>query len=142
MAGKRGFFGTDGIRGLANVHPMTPEVMMELGLFAQDLAGTFRHVREKEILQCVRRSFECESKLVFFNGSQQRLVCTGKRARLSPASVEALAGRAPEGGFDARTIQPYFAGLLARQAGGRAGADVEEERVELYADVPAQSAAA
>jgi phosphoglucosamine mutase len=39
MGDKRRFFGTDGIRGTANVHPMTPEVMMELG---RALAMVFR----------------------------------------------------------------------------------------------------
>ena len=76
------------------------------------------------------------------DGSHQRLVCEGKRARLSAAASEALAGRPPENGFDARSIQPYFAGLLARQAGGSAGAVAGEERVEIFAEVPAQSAAA
>jgi len=31
MANKRKYFGTDGIRGIANVHPMTPEFVMRLG---------------------------------------------------------------------------------------------------------------
>jgi len=39
MVEKRRFFGTDGIRGTANIHPMTPEVMMELG---RALAMVFR----------------------------------------------------------------------------------------------------
>ena len=30
MALERKLFGTDGIRGPANVHPITPEVMLEL----------------------------------------------------------------------------------------------------------------
>jgi histidine phosphotransferase ChpT len=76
------------------------------------------------------------------DGSQLRLVCEGKRARISAAAAEALSGSSPEGGFDARTIQPYFAGLLARQAGGHASATADEERVEFSAEVPAQSAAA
>ncbi len=42
MAGKRQYFGTDGIRGRANLHPMTPEVMVELG---RALAMVFRLTR-------------------------------------------------------------------------------------------------
>ena len=36
---ERELFGTDGIRGRANVYPMTPEVMIELG---RALAAAFR----------------------------------------------------------------------------------------------------
>ncbi len=32
--GKRRYFGTDGIRGRANTHPMTPEVALRVGLAA------------------------------------------------------------------------------------------------------------
>jgi len=39
MGGRRKLFGTDGIRGRANVHPMTGEVMMQLG---RALALVFR----------------------------------------------------------------------------------------------------
>lgn len=70
------------------------------------------------------------------DGSEQRLVCEGPRARLSPAAAAALEGVAAEGAFDARSIQPYFAGLLARQAGGSVKAVIGEGRVELYAHVP------
>lgn len=31
MSKKRQFFGTDGVRGVANIHPMTPEFVMRLG---------------------------------------------------------------------------------------------------------------
>jgi histidine phosphotransferase ChpT len=71
------------------------------------------------------------------DGTEHRLVCEGPRARVSPAAVAALEGVAVEGGFDARSIQPYFAGLLARQAGGSVRAVVQEGRVEIYAEVPA-----
>ncbi len=39
MAERRRLFGTDGIRGRANVHPMTPEMILELG---RALAAVFR----------------------------------------------------------------------------------------------------
>ncbi len=73
------------------------------------------------------------------DGAEQRLVCEGPRARLSSAAVSALDGVALEAGFDARSIQPYFAGLLARRAGGSARAVVGEGRVELFAVVPMSS---
>mgnify|MGYP000181593221 CR=1 FL=1 len=70
------------------------------------------------------------------NGVEQHIQCEGPRARLAPAAVLALEGKAPEGGFDARSIQPFFAGLLARQAGGSARAKLAEGRVDLLARLP------
>jgi phosphoglucosamine mutase len=43
---ERKFFGTDGIRGTANTHPMTPEVMVELG---RALAMVFRLAPQSEV---------------------------------------------------------------------------------------------
>lgn len=74
------------------------------------------------------------------DGSEMRLTCEGARARLSPIAVEALVGGEPEDGYDARTIQPYFAGLLARRAGGQAHALLSEGRVELVCAIPAARA--
>jgi len=34
MSGERKYFGTDGIRGLANRHPMTAEFAMKVGMAA------------------------------------------------------------------------------------------------------------
>src|SRR5256885_15794064 len=41
----RKLFGTDGIRGLANAHPMTPEIAMKVGMAARRLftRGEHRH---------------------------------------------------------------------------------------------------
>jgi histidine phosphotransferase ChpT len=70
------------------------------------------------------------------DGSEHRIVCEGARARLSPAAAAALEGIEVEGGYDARSIQPYFAGLLARQAGGSVRSVATEGRVEIYATIP------
>jgi histidine phosphotransferase ChpT len=71
------------------------------------------------------------------DGSEHRLVCEGPRARLSPAAISALAGAMPEGGLDARSVQPYFAGLLARRVGGFVRTRTDgEKRVELFAVMP------
>lgn len=67
------------------------------------------------------------------DGERLRVMCEGKRARLAPGVADALEGRAPENGYDARSIQPYYAGLLAREAGGRASARLDGERVEFAA---------
>lgn len=39
MAAKRQYFGTDGVRGVANQHPMTPEFVMRLGQAAATVLG-------------------------------------------------------------------------------------------------------
>ncbi|CAN5913313.1 phosphoglucosamine mutase [soil metagenome] len=39
MAAKRQYFGTDGVRGVANQHPMTPEFVMRLGQAAAKVLG-------------------------------------------------------------------------------------------------------
>lgn len=71
------------------------------------------------------------------DGSEQRLLCVGPRARLSAAAQAALEGHDVDGGYDARSIQPFFAGLLARGVGGATRAIVSDERVELTAVIPA-----
>ena len=75
------------------------------------------------------------------DGTEQHILCEGPRARLAPAAVGALEGKAPEDGFDARSIQPFFAGLLARQAGGWVRAKLSEGRVDLVARLPAHAPA-
>ena len=39
MSGERHLFGTDGIRGVANEHPMTPELALKLGRAVTFVAG-------------------------------------------------------------------------------------------------------
>lgn len=55
------------------------------------------------------------------------LMCTGKKARLDPAIAKTLAGGAPEDGFSGRTIQPFYTGMIARDAGGSVTSSVETE---------------
>ncbi len=66
-------------------------------------------------------------------GARLRVVSSGPRLRLDPSFVLALRGERPEDGFDGRSVQPYYAGLLARESGGRAEASVSEDRVEFTA---------
>lgn len=66
-------------------------------------------------------------------GARLRVVSAGPRLRLDPSYVVALRGERPEDGFDGRSVQPYYAGLLARESGGRAEASVSEERIEFSA---------
>ena len=65
------------------------------------------------------------------------VVSTGKRARLDEAFARALSGRAPEDGFDGRSIQPFYAGMMAREQGGSATSHIEDETVTFRADFAA-----
>ncbi|MGJ3231487.1 MAG: histidine phosphotransferase ChpT [Oceanicaulis sp.] len=66
-------------------------------------------------------------------GSRLRVVAAGPRLRLDEAYIAAFKGAEPEGGFDGRNVQPYYAGLVARESGGRAEASLTEDRIELAA---------
>jgi histidine phosphotransferase ChpT len=66
------------------------------------------------------------------------LSCTGNKARLDPAIAKTLAGGAPEDGFSGRTIQPFYTGMIAREAGGTIASRVvaEGENVTFNAEIP------
>ena len=66
-------------------------------------------------------------------GARLKIVSAGKKVRLDEGYITALTGNAPEDGFDGRSIQPYYAGLIAREHGGRADAQAEEERAVFTA---------
>lgn len=65
-----------------------------------------------------------------------KLVCTGLKARLDETVVTTLAGRAPEMGFDGRSIQPFYTGMITREAGGTVSAHIEDETVTFEATLP------
>ena len=56
---KRAYFGTDGIRGQANKHPMTAEVALRVGLAAGKLfmsQDDRRHIWDQdEVLACLKK---------------------------------------------------------------------------------------
>lgn len=66
-------------------------------------------------------------------GARLKIVSAGPKVRLEDAYVTAMSGRAPESGFDGRSVQPYYAGLIAREHGGRAGVEVGEDRAVFTA---------
>jgi len=47
-----------------------------------------------------------------------------------------LSGKMPEDGFDGRTIQPFYAGMILRELGGKIAAGADEERVVFSAKIP------
>ena len=78
---KRSYFGTDGIRGLANSHPMTAEVALRVGLAA--------------------------GKLFMSQDERRHLVVIGKDTRLSGYMVEpALVAGFASVGMDVRLLGP------------------------------------
>jgi phosphoglucosamine mutase len=77
----RGYFGTDGIRGQANVHPMTAEIALRVGLAA--------------------------GKLFTNGGDRRHLVVIGKDTRLSGYMIEpALVAGFASVGMDVRLFGP------------------------------------
>lgn len=68
--------------------------------------------------------------------SQVTLTATGPKARLDPAIAATLTGKAPEDGFDGRTIQPFYTGLIIRELKGTIGAQIQEETVTFQANLP------
>lgn len=65
-----------------------------------------------------------------------RLTCVGPKARLADAVKLTLGGKMPEDGFDGRTIQPFYAGMILRELGGKMAAGADEERVVFSAKIP------
>ena len=66
-------------------------------------------------------------------GARLRVISEGPRARLEEGTARALEALAPENGYDGRSIQPYYTGLIARGNGGRVSAQASEDRVEFIA---------
>jgi len=69
-------------------------------------------------------------------GANFKVVSEGQKVRLDPNIAKAIAGKAPEDGFDGRSIQPLYANLLARDIGGSVGASATEETVTFTANFP------
>ena len=61
----------------------------------------------------------------------------GPRAKLDETVQQALLGRAPEHGFDGRSIQPFYSAMMAREGGGQLVASSSEESVTFQTDFPA-----
>jgi histidine phosphotransferase ChpT len=64
------------------------------------------------------------------------LNATGPKSRLDAAIEAALNGKAPEDGFDGRTIQPFYTGLMAREMKGQITTSVEGDTISFAANLP------
>jgi histidine phosphotransferase ChpT len=69
------------------------------------------------------------------------IAAEGPRAKLDETVDRALKGRAPDHGFDGRSIQPFYASIMAREGGGAVKATHEGDRVTFRADFTTEPAA-
>lgn len=65
-----------------------------------------------------------------------KLTAIGPKSRLDPATDRTLSGKAPEDGFDGRTIQPFYTGMLLRELNGSIKTSIEDETVTFLATIP------
>ncbi|MBL4871474.1 MAG: hypothetical protein JKX72_11030 [Robiginitomaculum sp.] len=65
-----------------------------------------------------------------------KITCEGLKARLDGEVTKTLSGGAPEDGFDGRSIQPFYTGMIARENGGSVFSTIEGEIVTFSASFP------
>jgi histidine phosphotransferase ChpT len=63
-----------------------------------------------------------------------RLEAQGQAARIPPDLEALLAGEAPHGRIDAHVIQPFYTGLVGRDAGMRIAMSIEGDQVSITAE--------
>ncbi len=69
-----------------------------------------------------------------------KLTAEGPRARIDAAVYTTLAGKAPEDGFDGRSIQPFYTGLIARELNAKITASIDGEIAVYTAMIPGMAA--
>jgi len=88
-------------------------------------------------VQAVPRGGEVKIMATEANGATTlSLAATGPKSRLDANVEKTLAGKAPEDGFDGRTIQPFYAGMIARELKGSVTTLVDGETVNFTAHIP------
>lgn len=68
------------------------------------------------------------------------LTAEGPKARIYSEFQRSLDGKAPEDGFDGRTIQPFYAGMIVRELKGRIDTSLDGDCATFTAFLPAQKA--
>ena len=92
-------------------------------------------------VQAVPRGGDIKITATQANGATTlSLAATGSKSRLDANVEKTLAGKAPEDGFDGRTIQPFYAGMIARELKGSVTAIVDRETVIFTAHIPNSNA--
>ena len=66
-----------------------------------------------------------------------KLSLTGKRLRFDDKFPDLLKGRIVQDNVDARSIQPFYTGLIAREAQGAVDVVLEEEKIQFLAHLGA-----
>ena len=66
------------------------------------------------------------SRQALSESTEFKLLSEGPKVRLDAAVDRALSGKAPEDGFDGRSIQPFYTTMLTREAGGSVNATADE----------------
>ncbi len=74
------------------------------------------------------------------DASIYNLTAKGPKARIYEEFQRSLTGRAPEDGFDGRTIQPFYAGMLVRELGGRIDSSLNDEEARFMVFLPSKQA--
>ena len=64
------------------------------------------------------------------------LKSTGNKARLVDFVPATFAGKAPADGFDGRSIQPFYAGMIVREVKGKIDASIDGNTVTIQAVLP------
>ena len=64
------------------------------------------------------------------------VTATGVRARIDPMVKNTLSGKAPEDGFDGRSIQPFYTGMIIRRLKGRMDMSLVDDTASLSALIP------
>ncbi len=65
------------------------------------------------------------------SAARMRVCARGGMTKLLPTVTTALNGEPMENGYDGRSIQPFYTGLIARSLGGRTEAHVLDDGVEF-----------
>jgi len=65
-----------------------------------------------------------------------QMTAIGTKARLNEAVTRTLSGKAPEEGFDGRTIQPFYTGMMVRELAGTIHAKIEDDCVTFTLNTP------
>ncbi len=64
------------------------------------------------------------------------MIAEGPKARIYDDYTRSLSGKAPGDGFDGRTIQPFYTGMLVREMKGRIDSMIDGDKVTYTAFLP------
>lgn len=95
-------------------------------------------------LQSIPRGGRLHIMAEIANGVSLRFKAQGLKARIDENMINSLKGKSPEEGFDGRSIQAFYTGMIVRELKGNVTANIDGETVTFEAVFPSlevQSAA-